>query len=127
MRKISTTGIRRLVGDVWHDDNGPIAGTPADWDPPMTVDVVEAAALSDPDAQPLTRDVLNRLRLVPLAKFVRRKLGLSQPDFAERYHIPLGTLRDWEQGRVEPDAAAVALLKVIEKEPERTARALESA
>jgi putative transcriptional regulator len=127
MKKISTTGTRRLVGDVWHDENGLIPGTPADWDPPMTADEIHLAALSDPDAQPLSSGDLDRLHPVSLAKFVRRKLGLSQPDFANRYHIPLETLRGWEQGLVEPDAAALALLRVIEKEPERTARALESA
>jgi len=29
-------------------------------------------------------------------------LQLTQEEFAPRYHIPLGTLRDWEQGRAEP-------------------------
>ncbi|HEY1545943.1 MAG TPA: helix-turn-helix domain-containing protein [Xanthobacteraceae bacterium] len=31
---------------------------------------------------------------------------MSQEDFAARYHVPIATLRDWEQGRVEPDQAA---------------------
>jgi hypothetical protein len=41
-----------------------------------------------------------------------------------RYHIPLGTLRDWEQRRAEPDKTALAYLRVIGAEPERAARAL---
>jgi putative transcriptional regulator len=45
-------------------------------------------------------------------------LGLSQEDFATRYQIPLGTLRDWEQGRAEPDQAAKAYLKVIARAPD---------
>jgi len=36
-------------------------------------------------------------------------------DFAVRFHIPIGTLRDWEQGRAEPDQAERAYLKVIFK------------
>jgi hypothetical protein len=47
-----------------------------------------------------------------------------QEEFAARYHIPLGTLRDWEQHRSEPDQAARAFLKVIAKEPDIVARAL---
>ena len=34
---------------------------------------------------------------------MRRALGLTQEEFATRYHIPIGTLRDWEQGRAQPD------------------------
>jgi putative transcriptional regulator len=38
--------------------------------------------------------------------------------------VPLGTLRDWEQGRVQPDSAALSYLRVIAREPEITAKAL---
>ena len=62
------------------------------------------------------------MKRTPQAKIIRRALGLSQEDFAARYHIPLGTLRDWEQGRVEPDQAARAYLTVIAREPETCAR-----
>lgn len=57
-----------------------------------------AAALKDPDAQPLTEASLAGMRLVPRTKTMRRALGLTQEAFAMRYHMPLGTLRDWEQG-----------------------------
>lgn len=50
--------------------------------------------------------------------------GWTQEGFAARYRIPVGTLRDWEQGRREPDAAALAYLRVVEREPEAVARAL---
>jgi hypothetical protein len=43
---------------------------------------------------------------------------------AAHYHIPLGTLRDWEQGRAEPDQPTQAYLKVIAREPERVERLL---
>jgi putative transcriptional regulator len=51
-------------------------------------------------------------------KTIRRELKLSQEEFAASFHIPIGTLRDWEQGRREPDAAARAYLRVIAREPE---------
>lgn len=82
------------------------------------------AALSDRDARPLSEDDLKRMRRTPQVKIVRRALGLSQEEFAKRYHIPIGTLRDWEQGRVEPDQAARAYLTVIARAPEMVCEAL---
>jgi putative transcriptional regulator len=94
---------------------------------PMTDEEIHEAACSDPDALPLTSESLARMRPVPRTKVLRRALGLSQEEFAARFHIPVGTLRDWEQGRFEPDAAARAYLTVIAREPEFVRRALESA
>jgi putative transcriptional regulator len=91
----------------------------------MSEDEVHAAALSDPDAQPWTEEQLKRTRLVPRVRTMRRALGLTQEEFAKRYRIPLGTLRDWEQGKCEPDQASKAYLTVIVREPERVRRALE--
>lgn len=91
----------------------------------MTDDEVIAAALSDPDNLPMTVEQMARMRPVSPAKRIRRKLGLSQEDFAQRFRIPLGTLRDWEQHRREPDQAAQAYLIVIEREHEAVERALE--
>ena len=92
----------------------------------MTEAERHAAALSDPDAQPLTPEDFNRMKRTPQVRVIRRALGLSQEGFAARYHISLGTLRDWEQGRVEPDQAARAYLKVIAREPEKVREALEA-
>jgi putative transcriptional regulator len=61
---------------------------------------------------------------VPFARTLRWRLKYTQEEFASRFAIPLGTLRDWEQGRSEPDAPAKAYLKVISAEPEAVARAL---
>ena len=83
-----------------------------------------AAALADPDARPLGEEDLVRMKRTPRAKIIRRALGLSQEDFAARYRIPIGTLRDWEQGRVEPDQAARAYLTVIARDPEGVRKAL---
>jgi putative transcriptional regulator len=63
----------------------------------------------------------------PNPKVVRQALGLSQQEFAERFKIPLGTLRDWEQGRVEPDQAARAYLMVIARMPDAVRNALDAA
>jgi putative transcriptional regulator len=85
-----------------------------------------AAALSDPDAQLITPENIRRMKRTPQVKVIRRALGLSQEDFAARFHIPLGTLRDWEQSRKEPDAAARAYLTVIARNPEAVSEALQS-
>lgn len=92
----------------------------------MTPEAVERAALADRDAQPLTVSDLKRMKRTPQAKIIRRALELTQEEFAARYHIPLGTLRDWEQGRTEPDQPARAYLKVIARDPDHVSRALNS-
>ena len=91
----------------------------------MSDDDVMAAALSDPDAQPLTPADFKRMKRTPRAKIVRRALGLTQEEFSARFQIPLGTLRDWEQGAAEPDQAARSYLKVIARDPEAVRKALE--
>ena len=93
---------------------------------PQSDEAVMAAAQRDPDAQPLTDADLARLKRVPRTKTLRRALGLAQEEFAARYHIPLGTLRDWEQGRCEPDQPARAYLIVIAHDPEGVQRALQT-
>jgi putative transcriptional regulator len=93
----------------------------------MTDAQIHAAALADPDAQPLTPERLAGMKQTPRLKIIRRALGLTQEDFATRFQIPLGTLRDWEQGAAEPDQAARAYLKVIAHDPESVQRALRTA
>ena len=92
----------------------------------MTEAERHAAALSDPDAQPITPDNVRRMKRTPQVRTIRRALGLSQEEFAARFHIPLGTLRDWEQSRKEPDAAARAYLTVIARNPKAVSDALQS-
>ncbi|HEX5321431.1 MAG TPA: helix-turn-helix domain-containing protein [Stellaceae bacterium] len=91
----------------------------------LSEDEVHAAALADPDARPLTEEDFARMKRVPRIKSLRRALGLTQEEFAERYRIPVGTLRDWEQGRTEPDQPARAYLLAIAGDPEGVRRALE--
>ncbi len=57
---------------------------------------------------------------------IRKKLKLSQTAFAERYGLPVGTVRDWEQDRRSPDRAAVVLLSIIDRNPELVAETLAS-
>jgi putative transcriptional regulator len=64
------------------------------------------------------------MKRVATVKRIRWQLGLSQEDFANRFEIPIGTVRDWEQGRSRPDRAAAAYLKVIDSDPGSVARAL---
>jgi putative transcriptional regulator len=91
---------------------------------PMTDAQVKAAASADPDARPMTPEELRNARRVPRVKTLRRALGFTQEEFAFRYQIPIGTLRDWEQGRTEPDQPARAYLKVIARDPDRVRRIL---
>ena len=83
-----------------------------------------AAALRDPGAQPITPENERYMQRTPQVRVIRRALRLSQEDFAARFHIPLGTLRDWEQGRKVPDAAARAYLVVIGCNPSAVVEAL---
>jgi len=76
----------------------------------------------NPDAAPILSGAATAAAIV---RTVRRRLGISQAAFAARYHIPIGTLRDWEQDRKRPDAPALAYLRIIAREPEMAARALE--
>ena len=90
----------------------------------MTEEEIEANALADPDNPPMTPEELARMRPLPQPKRIRERLKLTQEEFSERFEIPLGTLRDWEQSVSQPDRAARTLLRVIEQDPEAVARAL---
>jgi putative transcriptional regulator len=106
----------------------PFPSDSTDWEAlrGMTDGEINAAALSDPDNPPLTSERQARLKRVPQVKVMRRAMGLTQEDFSARFRIPLGTLRDWEQGKTEPDQAARAYLTVIGRDPESVRRALQS-
>jgi putative transcriptional regulator len=93
----------------------------------MSAKAVERAARQDPDAQPLTGIDLRRMKRTPQAKIIRRALELTQEEFALRYHIPIGTLRDWEQGRAAPDQPTQAYLILIARDPDHVDRMLNRA
>jgi putative transcriptional regulator len=71
----------------------------------------------DPDEEP------NFERPV-LPQDVRKKLGMTQIEFAALVRIPVATLRNWEQNRFVMEPAAQTLLKLIDREPEAALRAL---
>ncbi|MGA2350927.1 MAG: helix-turn-helix domain-containing protein [Terracidiphilus sp.] len=121
---------------VWvdHEPGDPPIETSTDWASvdAMTDEEIHAAALSDPDAQPLplgNDEEMAKLGLIhiPNVKKLRERLGLTQEAFAAAYRIPIGTLRDWEQCRKRPDAPARAYLTVIARNPEAVAGLLSQA
>jgi putative transcriptional regulator len=63
---------------------------------------------------------------MPDVRAIRKELRMSQQEFARVYRIPLATLKNWEQGRRQPDAPASAYLQVIAKRPREAREALAS-
>ncbi len=92
--------------------------------PAILEEEIEAIAAADVENPPWTDEELARARLAPRVKTVRRALRLTQEQFAERYMIPVQTLRAWEQGVTEPDAAGKAYIRAIIGDAEGVARAL---
>lgn len=82
---------------------------------------------ADPD-DPEDRDVsiegLERGQRARLIRRTRTQLGLSQVEFAARFHVPVGTLRDWEQARASAPDFAIAYVRVIAKHPSLVAEAV---
>ena len=90
----------------------------------LSEDEIERAARTDLDAPPLSDAELARFERVVDVRALRRRLGMSQERFASSFHLSVGTVRDWEQGRRQPERSARILLKIVEKEPEAVTRAL---
>lgn len=82
----------------------------------------EAAALADTDNPPLSPQQLRRMALAREVRLVREKTGLSQPQFAARFHIGLARLRDFEQARSEPDFVVRVFLRMIQDDPGKAER-----
>lgn len=79
---------------------------------------------NDPEDFPVSVAGLERAHMGRRIRRLRNRLGMSQAEFAKAYGIPLANIRQYEIGRHMPPPAVRAYLKVIEKEPEVTARAL---
>ena len=83
---------------------------------------------SDPDTAPDMSRVRDWRRVltprVPDVRAIRRKLRLSQSQFAAQFGFSVRTVQEWEQGRAAPDRPARILLRVIEKSPKAVERAL---
>jgi putative transcriptional regulator len=91
----------------------------------LTDEDAEYNALMDPDEEPfLTDEDREKIKTLVDPKVIRKRLKLTQVEFAERFAIPLGTLRDWERRARFPDSAARAYLRVISEDPELVCKAL---
>jgi putative transcriptional regulator len=93
-----------------------------------TDEELAAQIAANPDAAPLMeyskdfRKVYNPP--LPNVKAIRKKLKLSQADFARRFGFSVRTVQQWEQGRAVPDRPARILLRVIDQSPQAVERAL---
>src|ERR1700679_701882 len=120
---------RKPIISVEHNPGDPPIETDTDWDyvHSFTDEQIAAAVADDPDAAPI--NFFEKPGFIPIVNVLRlrTKLGMTQEEFAALYSIAIGTLRDWEQRRKRPDAAARAYLKIIERDPEAVAKLLGSA
>jgi putative transcriptional regulator len=71
----------------------------------------------DPDEETPVEDIIS-------PAFIRKRLGMSQRQFAEAIHVPIATLQNWEQGRTLMDPSARALMTILAREPQAALRAL---
>ncbi len=78
----------------------------------------------DPEDFDVTEEALERGYRSRTIRRTRIALGLTQAEFAARFRVPVGTLRDWEQARSTPPDFAVAYVQVIARHPEMVAEAV---
>jgi putative transcriptional regulator len=78
----------------------------------------------DSDDFDVSSDAMDRGQRARIIRQARSGLGLTQPEFAARFRVPVGTLRDWEQARATPPDFALAYVKVIARFPDLVAEAL---
>lgn len=71
-----------------------------------------------------TAEALDRGQRARLIRTTRTGLGLSQSEFASRFRVPIGTLRDWEQARTTAPDFAIAYVRVIGQHPDMVAKAV---
>ncbi|WP_313529061.1 helix-turn-helix domain-containing protein [Shinella sp.] len=79
---------------------------------------------ADPEDFDITVEAMNRGQRARLIRRTRTALGLSQTEFADRFRVPVGTLRDWEQARATAPDFAVAYVRVIGQHPDLVAKAV---
>ena len=85
---------------------------------------VDATTEADIARQTQADEAAARQEAARFVRRVRKRLGLSQTEFAQRIDVPLESLRNWEQGKHCPTGAAKSLLKVLDKAPEVALAAL---
>ncbi|KQT54458.1 XRE family transcriptional regulator [Aureimonas sp. Leaf454] len=86
-----------------------------------TEPIVLASDPADPEDFDVSADGLDRGRKARLIRTARIGLGLSQAEFAGRFKVPIGTLRDWEQARTSAPDFAIAYVRVIARHPDMVA------
>ena len=72
----------------------------------------------------VTPEGMSRGQKARAIRKARTSIGANQVDFANRFRVPVGTLRDWEQARVMPPEYAVAYARVIQADPDFVERAI---
>lgn len=97
----------------------------------LTEENINAAAITDLDAPPLTNDQLKQFKRVNPTKeadvkLIRQKLHLSQEEFANYFGVSVRTIQEWEQHRRTPNTTTRNFLKVIDLEPRAVLRALKN-
>jgi putative transcriptional regulator len=86
--------------------------------------IVLAADPTDAEDFDATAEGIDRGQRARLIRRTRTSLGLSQSEFASRFRVPVGTLRDWEQARVTAPDFAIAYVRVIAQHPDMVAKAV---
>jgi putative transcriptional regulator len=86
--------------------------------------IILAADPADPEDFDVTVEAMDRGQRARLIRKTRTGLGLSQAEFAARFRVPAGTLRDWEQARATAPDFAIAYVKVIGQHPDMVAKAV---
>ena len=90
----------------------------------MTEEDIIRAAEADPDNPPWTDEELARGLFSREVRRTRAKVRQSQEAFARALDLPVGTLRNWEQGRFDPDPAARTLIRLVSRDPEHALKVL---
>lgn len=86
--------------------------------------IILPADPSDAEDFDVSAEAMDRGQRARLIRKTRTNLGLSQSEFADRFHVPVGTLRDWEQARTTAPNFAVAYVQVIGQHPDIVAQAV---
>ncbi|SIQ26552.1 putative transcriptional regulator [Rhizobium sp. RU33A] len=84
--------------------------------------IVIPADPNDNEDFDVSAEALDRAQRSRLIRRTRTALGLSQTEFASRFRVPVGTLRDWEQARATPPDFAIAYVRVIGEHPDLVAK-----
>lgn len=86
--------------------------------------ITRPADAADAEDFGVTPESLDRGQRARLIRRTRTGLGLSQSEFASRFRVPVGTLRDWEQARATAPDFAIAYVRVIGQHPDMVAKAV---